>query len=189
MTTKNLETLYEIFKEASSIRFVYVESALNDSISRDRSYKTEIKITDSVFGKIIEYSPSGLFFHGTALDIGELEAFLINKNIIKIPNECIENNETKELFINLNRVSKIISTVEFEIEMSKKNKFLPYIYIEETYELNYSNEQENGFIAIDNTNGFTVSPIMKDNLKDKLFKHYETLGRYDIVLKLMDMFQ
>ena len=73
--------------------------------------------------------------------------------------------------------------------MSKKNKFLPYIYIEETYELNYSNEQENGFIAIDNTNGFTVSPIMKDNLKDKLFKHYETLGRYDIVLKLMDMFQ
>ena len=187
MTTENLETLYEIFKESSSIRFVYVESALNDSISRDRPYKTEIEITGSILGKLIEYSPSGLVFHGTVLDIGELEAYLIDRNIIRIPNECIDD-DINALFINLERISKIISVQDFNRMMNETNGFYPFIYIENLTS-NNSYEQENGFIAIDNINDFKISPIMKDNLKNKLFKYYETLGRYDIVLKLMDIFQ
>ena len=187
MTTENLETLYEIFKDSSSIRFVYTESALNDSISRDRQYKTGIEITDVISGKLIEYSPSGLVFHGTALDIGELEAYLIDRNIIRIPNECIDEN-IHTLFINLNRVSKIISVQNFDKILNDANSFYPLIYIENATSNNFY-EQENGFIAIDNINDFKISPIMKDNLKDKLFKYYETLGRYDIILKLMDIFQ
>ena len=190
MTENILELFYEIIKESSSTRFVYSESLLNDQISRDRSYITEIEIAKTVLGTLIEYSPSGIVFHNTFIDIGELEAYLLNKNIIKIPNECVADCVIKTLFINLNRVSKIVSMVDFEREMSRKNGFFPFIYIEGMHELDYSDERyEKYLIAVDTETNLSMSPMMTSDLKDKLFKYYETLGRYDIVLKLMDIFQ
>ena len=190
MTENILELFYEIIKESSSTRFVYSESLLNDQISRDRSYITEIEIAKTVLGTLIEYSPSGIVFHNTFIDIGELEAYLHNKNIIKIPNECVADCVIKTLFINLNRVSKIVSMVDFEREMSRKNGFFPFIYIEGMHELDYSDERyEKYLIAVDTETNLSMSPMMTSDLKDKLFKYYETLGRYDIVLKLMDIFQ
>ena len=189
MTENILELFYEIIKESSSTRFVYSESLLNEQISRDRPYITEAEVTATVLGALVEYSPSGIIFHNTFLDIGELEAYLLNKNIIKIPNECIENINIKTLFLNLNRVSKIVSMVDFEREMTQKNGFFPFIYIEGLHEFDYSDERyEKYLIAVDTENSLSMSPMMTSDLKDRLFKYYETLGRYDIILKLMDIF-
>ena len=190
MTENILELFYEIIKDSSSTRFVYSESLLNEQISRDMAYVTEVEIAKTILGTLIEYSPSGIVFHNTLIDIGELEAYLLNKNIIKIPNECIEDNGIRTLFLNLNRVSKIVSMVDFEREMTRKNGFLPFIYIEGMHELDYSDERyEKYLIAIDTETNFSMSPMMTSDLKDKVFKYYETLGRYDIILRLMDIFQ
>ena len=190
MTQNILEIFYEIIKDSSSIRFVYSDTLLNEQISRDRQYITEAEVTVTILGVVVEYSPSGIVFHNTFLDIGELEAYLLNKNIIKIPNECIEDSDIKTLFINLNKVSKIVPMIEFEREMTDKNGFFPFIYIEGMQELDYCDDMyEKHLIAVNTENNFSMSPMMTSDLKDKLFKYYETLGRYDIILKLIDIFQ
>ena len=73
--------------------------------------------------------------------------------------------------------------------MTQKNGFFPFIYIEGLHEFDYSDERyEKYLIAVDTENSLSMSPMMTSDLKDRLFKYYETLGRYDIILKLMDIY-